>query len=243
MCELLGMSAKHDTDVSHSLALLRPRGGEIGPHADGWGLAFYEGREARVFKEPVPAAESRCLAFIAEYDYRSTIVIGHIRKANPPEFGRTSANTHPFSRELKGRSWVFAHNGKLPGIDADPRFTLERFHPIGSTDSEHAFCLLLDRLARATDGSPLGAADVAAALRPPVEALCELGEFNFLLSDGMHLVAFANTELHYVVRSCVERGCRQEVVLLATTALTDEAWLPIEPGRLHIFVEGRETAA
>ena len=95
--------------MSYSLALLRPRGGEIGPHADGWSLAFYEGREARVFKEPVPAAESRCLAFIAEHDYRSTIVIGHIRKANPPEFGRTSATTHPFSRELAGRSWVFAH--------------------------------------------------------------------------------------------------------------------------------------
>lgn len=37
MCELFGMSARHPTDVNHSLALLRPRGGEIGPHADGWG--------------------------------------------------------------------------------------------------------------------------------------------------------------------------------------------------------------
>ncbi|MGM0577383.1 MAG: class II glutamine amidotransferase [Myxococcota bacterium] len=70
MCELLGMSALHPTDVNHSVALLRPRGGEIGPHADGWGLAFYEGRAARVFKEPIPAAESRCLAFISEYDFR-----------------------------------------------------------------------------------------------------------------------------------------------------------------------------
>ncbi len=58
MCELLGMSARNPTDVNHSLALLRPRGGELGPHADGWGVAFYEGRAARVFKEPIPAAES-----------------------------------------------------------------------------------------------------------------------------------------------------------------------------------------
>jgi len=125
MCELLGMSANRPTDVNHSLALLRPRGGEIGPHADGWGVAFYEGRAARIFKEP--AADSRCLALIADYDYRSTIVIGHIRKANPPEFGRASANTHPFSRELGGRSWVFAHNGQLPGLKDDARFALERF--------------------------------------------------------------------------------------------------------------------
>ncbi|MEQ9080795.1 MAG: class II glutamine amidotransferase [Sandaracinaceae bacterium] len=148
MCELLGMSARHPTDVNHSLAMLRPRGGEIGPHADGWGVAFYEGRAARVFKEPVPAAGSRCLAFIADYDYQSDIVIGHIRKANPPEFGRASANTHPFSRELGGCSWVFAHNGKLPGLTADPRFSTTRFRPIGETDSEHAFCFLMDHVAR-----------------------------------------------------------------------------------------------
>ncbi len=88
MGELLGMSARHPTAVNHSLALLRPRGGEIGPHADGWGIAFYEGRAARVFKESVPASESRCLAFIADYDYRSSVVIGHIRKANPSRSAR-----------------------------------------------------------------------------------------------------------------------------------------------------------
>jgi hypothetical protein len=33
MCELLGMSALHPTDVNQSVALLRPRGGELGPHA------------------------------------------------------------------------------------------------------------------------------------------------------------------------------------------------------------------
>jgi len=240
MCELLGMSARHSTDVNHSLALLRPRGGEIGPHADGWGVAFYEGRAARVFKEPLPASESRCLAFIAEYDYRSTIVIGHIRKANPPEFGRTSANTHPFSRELGGRSRVFAHNGKLPGVKEDPRFALGRFRPIGDTDSEHAFCFLLDRIARAGDGRLLDAGKLVAVLREPVAALGELGELNLLMSDGVHVVAFANTKLHRVVRTCVERECRQQVVVLATTPLTDEAWEPLEPDSLHVFVDGEQ---
>jgi predicted glutamine amidotransferase len=163
MCELLGMSARHPTDVNHSLALLRPRGGEIGPHADGWGVAFYEGRAARVFKEPVPAAESRCLAFIAEYNYQSTLVIGHIRKANPPDIGRSSANTHPFSRELGGRAWVFAHNGKLPGLREDPRFSPGRFQPMGETDSEHAFCFLLDRIASAQRAMSLGSRSIRAA--------------------------------------------------------------------------------
>lgn len=140
MCELLGMSALRATSVNHSLALFRPRGGEVGPHADGWGLAFYEGRAARVFKEPIPAAESRCLGFIAEYDFQSPVVIGHIRKVNPAAVGPASANTHPFARELWGRSWVFAHNGRLPGVKEDPRFASRRFRPMGDTDSEQAFC-------------------------------------------------------------------------------------------------------
>jgi glutamine amidotransferase len=243
MCELLGMSARHPTDVNHSLALLRPRGGEIGPHADGWGVAFYEGRDARIFKEPVPACESRCLSFIAEYDYRSTIVIGHIRKANPPQIGRAAANTHPFSRELGGRSWVFAHNGKLPGVSDDPRFALGRFRPIGDTDSEHAFCFLLERIARASDGELLAADALVDLLRKPVHDLAELGELNFLMSDGVHLLVFANRRLHRVRRSCRERECDQEVVVLTTTPLTDEAWSPVELGRLHVLAAGREVAS
>ena len=83
--------------------------------------------------------------------------IGHIGKANPPNIGRASANTHPFSRELSGRSWVFAHNGKLPGLKENSGFTLGRFQPIGETDSEHAFCYLLDQIVQANDGQLLEA--------------------------------------------------------------------------------------
>ncbi|MCC7538392.1 MAG: class II glutamine amidotransferase [Deltaproteobacteria bacterium] len=240
MCELLGMSALHPTDVNHSLALLRPRGGDLGPHADGWGVAFYEGRAAQIFKEPIPAAESRCLAFIAEYDFRSTIVVGHIRRANPPQIGRAAANNHPFSRELGGRSWVFAHNGKLPGIKDDPAFALKRFLPLGETDSEHAFCFLLDRVANAGGDRVLEAGGLRAILRAPVTALSELGELNFLMSDGVHLLAFANTKLHVLPRACMERDCRQRVVLMATTPLTDEQWSPLATGKIHVFAAGQE---
>lgn len=241
MCELLGMSARHPTDLNASLALLRPRGGQVGPHSDGWGVAFYEGRAARIFKEPIPAVESRCLAFIAEEDYRSTIVIGHIRRANPSAYGRSSANTHPFTRELFGQSWVFAHNGKLQAVKEDARFALHRFHPTGDTDSEHAFCYLLDRLAEAHEGA-LDTNGLVSALRRPVEALSGLGELNFLMSDGVHLIAFANSKLHQVKRTCVEHACNQQVIVLTTEPLTAEAWLPTEQNRLHVFVDGQELA-
>ena len=243
MCEIFAMSASRPTDVNHSLALLRPRGGAIGPHADGWGVAFYEGRAARVFKEPVPAAESRCLAFIADYDFQSSTVVAHIRKANPPHVGRTSANTHPFEREWNGRSWVFAHNGVLNGLRERAELVPRRFRPLGETDSEHAFCLLLDTVAAAHGRrrKPLSAAAIVEAIRPLVARLAASGEFNFVMADDTNLFVHAHTQLHVLRRTCRADGCGQNVVLLATAPLTDEPWAALAPGSLLVYAGGRET--
>lgn len=236
MCELFAMSASSPTDVNHSLALLRPRGGEIGPHADGWGVAFYEGRAARIFKEPVPAAESRCLKFIAEYDFKSALVIAHIRRANPERVGRATANTHPFEREWNGRSWVFAHNGVLPGVQ-DIGLATGRFRPLGETDSEYAFCLLLNAVAAA---GPLPSANaIVETIRPWVTRIAELGVFNFVLGNGEHLFVYAHTNLHTLHRNCRQNGCAREVVLFATSPLTGEAWEKLEAGSLKVYANGR----
>lgn len=245
MCELFAMSASQPTDVNHSLALLRPRGGDLGPHADGWGVAFFEGRAARVFKEPVPAAESRCLAFIAEYDFQSTMVVCHIRKANPERIGRACANTHPFEREWNGRSWVFAHNGVLKGLRDIPEFAVRRFRPLGETDSEHAFCVLLDAIAEAHAEAGEGpcALAIVQTIGPLVDRMAELGEFNFVLGNGESLIAHAHTNLHALHRTCYEQGCRRRIVLLATSPLTDEPWVKLAPGSIHAYANGQECAA
>ena len=53
-------------------------------------------------------------------------------------------NCQPFARELGGRMHVFAHNGDLDaGRLGAPRGS---FRPVGDTDSERAFCVLLERL-------------------------------------------------------------------------------------------------
>lgn len=68
-------------------------------------------------------------------------MIAHIRKATQGKI--TLENSHPFIRELWGRHWIFAHNGDLH--DFDPPLS-GRFTPVGNTDSERAFCYLLDQL-------------------------------------------------------------------------------------------------
>src|SRR4051812_29075665 len=141
MCELLGMSANVPTDICFSFAGLMKRGGETGPHGDGWGIAFYEGKGCRSFHDPCPSAKSEIARFLRSYSLKSHTVISHIRRANR---GRVALeNTHPFQRELWGRVWTFAHNGQLHGIK---RRSLSHFRPIGTTDSEHAFCWLMDQL-------------------------------------------------------------------------------------------------
>ncbi len=136
------MECNVPTDIVFSFSGLRQRGGKTGPHRDGWGLAFYEGYAARVFLEPAPAAESPLARFLADNPIKTLLAIGHVRKRTRGEV--SVANTHPFVRELWGRHWVFAHNGT---IKATRGLSMGRFRPIGSTDSERAYCHLMEALA------------------------------------------------------------------------------------------------
>jgi glutamine amidotransferase len=115
----------------------------------------------------------------------SDLVLSHIRLATQGE--PVLHNTQPFQRELGGRAHVFAHNGDLLGIRDECHLESRRFTPIGDTDSELAFCCLLERLAELWDQAEETppsvesrlevVADFAAWLRP-------LGPFNFIYSDG-----------------------------------------------------------
>lgn len=66
MCELLGMSANTPTDLCFSFTGLTRRGGETGPHKDGWGVAFYEGKGVRMFHDPEPCATSPIADFVSK---------------------------------------------------------------------------------------------------------------------------------------------------------------------------------
>ena len=50
MCELLGMDCNTPTDILFSFTGFSQRGGRTGPHGDGWGLAFFEGKAVRAFE-------------------------------------------------------------------------------------------------------------------------------------------------------------------------------------------------
>jgi glutamine amidotransferase len=144
MCELFCLSALRPTRTTFSLRHFAERGTPKTRNADGWGIAFHEGRDIRLYKEPEPAGDSALLGFIERHLRPTRLLISHIRHAT--RGGHSLANTHPFTRELGGRMHIFAHNGGFDGIDALLARSPQRFHPVGDTDSERGFCLLLERI-------------------------------------------------------------------------------------------------
>jgi glutamine amidotransferase len=219
-------------------------------HKDGFGIAFFEGRGARLFVDSQSARVSPVAELVKTWPIHSSNVIAHIRKATQ---GRVALeNTHPFARELWGRTWVFAHNGDLK--DFRPRLH-GSFRPVGDTDSEHAFCWLMQELAKAHAGVP-AVAELSCTLRELLPALHCHGSFNMLLSNGQALWAHGSTKLHWLLRQHPFRTAalrdedlqvnfaslttpQDRVAVIATEPLTaDEAWMAFAPGELRVFVDG-----
>ncbi|MFI0473027.1 class II glutamine amidotransferase [Halomonas sp. HMF6819] len=251
MCELLGMSANVPTDICFSFSGFLHRGGGTGPHRDGWGIAFYEQGGYREFRDPHPSVDSPIARLICDYPIKSNVVISHIRQANVG--GVRLANTHPFTREMWGRPWCYAHNGQLEGWQTLP---LDVYTPVGSTDSEHAFCWILSELRCAFPTPPASFEPVAALLHTLCERLRGLGVFNLLLSDGESLYSYCSTKLAHITRRAPfgeaelsdaemtvnfsEHTTADDVVsVIATAPLThNEVWTTMLPGELLVWREG-----
>ncbi len=252
MCQLLGMNCNVPTDICFSFTGFQARGGATDVHSDGWGIAFFEGKGTRLFLDPQPSCTSPIAELVRAYPIRSKNVIAHIRKATQGSIGLE--NTHPFMRELWGRYWIFAHNGNL--IDFAP--TLDgSFLPVGLTDSERAFCWILQKLRERFGSLYPERGALFDFLQGLTVAIAGHGEFNFLLSNGDFLFAHASTKLHYIVRQAPFAQAHlndqdvtvdfsavtnpdDRVAVIATLPLTDnETWLPMAPGTLWWFEEGQ----
>ena len=68
----------------------------------------------------------------------------------------------------------------------------------------------------------ISSSHLEAALREAVATLSTLGELNFLLADGFHLVAYATGRLHLLERPCRTDACEDAAVFLATEPFAAE---------------------
>lgn len=251
MCQLLGMSCKKPASIGFSFEGFRARGGRTDEHRDGWGIAFSNPNGFDIYRDEQPAAGSHLADHISKAEIKAKTTIAHIRKATIGEVNIN--NCHPFERKLWNKSWLFCHNGDLknfsPVLDS-------RFVPEGNTDSELAFCKLLQDLNREfPDGEPT-LEILFDWLHSASAVIATQGTFNIILSNGEWLYTFCSTHLAYVERQypfqeiefidtetsvdlSIHNDQDDRMVIIATHPLTrNENWNVYNPGQSRLFCNG-----
>jgi glutamine amidotransferase len=192
---------------------------------------------------------------VKHYPIKSRNVICHIRKANRGKV--CLENTHPFIRELWGRNWCFAHNGQLKGVK---KLRLEYYEPVGTTDSEHAFCWILDQIYKKFSHAPKNDNTLLKFLKTLFDKLSQYGVFNVLMSDSKYLYAHCSTKLVWITRKapfgkaklvdddvmvdfCHHLAPKDVITILATAPLTsNEEWNRAQKGEFLVFKDGLRMA-
>ncbi|MFZ7109135.1 class II glutamine amidotransferase [Avibacterium avium] len=250
MCQLLGMNCNTPTDIVFSFEGFRRRAGLTDSHSDGFGIAFFEGKGVRIFRDNQAGHSSPIADCVKQYHIKAFNVIAHIRKATQGEV--TIENTHPFIREIWGENWVFAHNGNLTSF---PDMSESFCQPIGSTDSEAAFCYMAEQLKNRFRKKPTEE-QIFQVIQEITKELAQGGTFNFILSNGEWMIAHCSTNLHYITRKAPfgtaqridDDGVidfrqhtteRDKVTIITTFPLTkDEIWTKMEHGGFVFFKDG-----
>jgi predicted glutamine amidotransferase len=250
MCELMGLSFERTVSADFSMRAFACRDEE---NPDGWGLAWYPDRSLAVVKEARTWRESGYSRFLETYPgLRASLYIAHVRSQTTGG-PATHADTHPFHRECLGREYCFAHNGTIRDFASLP---LDRYHPLGTTDSERLFCHLLDLLF--DRGQPLDNPESWRWLWHALSDLNSRGTLNCLMSDGERLFAYrdrhgwkgmAMRKIRFhertprvfedettgvsVAGDSENRGC-----LIATHPLSDTGWHAVTLGSLIVLERG-----
>jgi len=169
--------------------------------------------------------------------------------------GESHKNTHPFYRELNGKEFVFAHDGTHSNYE---NLKLGRFKPIGETDSEYAFCYLLNCIEK-RDITKWKNEDFHWVAKK-LEEINKYGTFNCIFSDGELLFCYHDKNGYnglcfiqrrppygeirlldedWQVNLAEEKQSEQTGYIIATRRLTDELWEPLKRGELVVFKDGK----
>lgn len=253
MCELFGVNANKRVGISFTWKGF-VRKGEYNPH--GWGIGWYVTatngkRAASLIKQPIPTYRSGIAPSLPRLNVESHILISHVRYATSEI---NYVNTHPFVRRIYSvgqyDEWVFAHNGVLNGVKELPT----RFQPLGTTDSEAAFCYLMENL----EGTST-IRELFLKLSDLLDELSDYGTLNVLMSNGRYFFAYPHYPgkgMWLLKRHPPHRGTArlldedfeinvgeikapdEYAYLVATRKLTDENWERMRPKTLYIFRDG-----
>ena len=218
MCRVFGCVAAEPVSIRRELLEAEnPIIRQSEDHDSGWGMAVYErpdGSDLKLVRFPEAAYNDG--SFVRATSMRGRIFNVHVRRATMG--GLSLVNTHPFSLG----TYSLSHNGTIVRY----RRLLEHrgvSPPIGDTDSEHFFNLLM---------SGYDPAEPVECLRRAVTTAVECSPFsglNFLFCDGQRLFAYrlGLFELHWLARP--------GQLLVASEKVTDERWHSVQQDVLLVL--------
>ncbi|MGB9696599.1 MAG: class II glutamine amidotransferase [Ignavibacteria bacterium] len=222
----------------------------------GFGIAFYPDRAVQVVKEPFDPSETpRGVEFLKAYKALKTEIfmayIGWTQK-----YEKSNMNVQPFHRELYGKEYAFIHNGEVRNCELPPG---SRFMPVGDTDSEYAFCYLLDRIAERQ--VEVWDENQYKWLHNVLSELNNFGELNCIFSEGTKLFCYYDCNgfknLYYKIIKAPfdnlymkvdefslelekEKSPAVQGYVVSTDASSGSDWIPLEKGELIVFSGGEK---
>ena len=253
MCQLFGINASGPMSPQDYLRGFFCRGGGTSDHKDGWGLAYHSQGSALLNVRTSSAHDCTLARSLLQQLPNSNSLVAHIRKAT---MGAVELrNSHPFRRRLWGYDWVFAHNGDLKTFHREHG---GRYTPVGDTDSEAAFCHLLNALVdRFGEFEQPPFATVRETLRQESRKIAKHGTFNFLLMVGDLLITYGTTDLYWLeLDKTIPRSQLVDVdqawvdhhrvlqgneraIVVATHPLTDDPrWQRYDANDMKVFAHG-----
>ena len=230
MCEIYAISAsrqvKNDEYLREFFSDSR-----WNPH--GWGLAWHDGENLKLFKEPVTAFESSYLEYLIDMGISCEMLVAHIRNATRGLINY--ANCHPFvALDLSGRRWMLLHNGT---VIRDELIRPYESQQAGTTDSERVLLLMIDRMneAIARKGSGLDADERYAVLARLMADLSGGNKLNLVIDDGERIYAHTNT-----IQPTLYANRQPGIVYLCSRPLGDDLpWEPLTRCALFALERGR----
>ena len=223
MCRLLAIVAREPQgferclrESPRSLAVL---GRE---HPDGWGIAVHETKVGWKVTKKAACATTDPEFNATAADAAGVLLVARVRKRTVGEV--SFENTHP----LRRGDWVFAHNGTIEQMsELQTAGASTSDTTTGNTDSALLFAFLMARLAShpAASGSRLMTDMVLARAVEDLGNMSSLGTATFVLSDGAALYAYRHGRPLYLLERRSQD--RLEAILVASEAITTEAWSPL----------------
>lgn len=219
---------------------LNAREGKIATNGDGFGVGWYDQKDAPgLYREVLPAWNDSNLRHLS-HQIQTSLFFAHVRASTGTATMRT--NCHPFAY---GR-WLFMHNGQI-GDYSLCRRQLERLlddtlynHRSGTTDSELMFLLMIQ------NGLEEDSAKAISETIQQISAVaCECGtkkpfKLTICLSDGKRMFACRHSSAGTAPSLYWQE--KETCTIIASEPLDDdgEIWTSISPDSLLIIDEGIE---